>query len=207
MKKLLLVVTLALGLISSANAQPVGFGIKAGADFTTGSNVFNLGLNGGAFAVFSLAESIEFQPELQFIQKGFETHSDDVPVLSGPTIVGYTGVDYRLTLSYLEIPLVFNFHTPLGPGWDGNLQVGPTMAFLLSGNTYSNGGSYGSSNHDVTNEYASFEAGFLLGAGLRAGNWLLDGRYERGLTSVDKNAGIYGSVNSLFTLQVGYQLF
>ncbi len=215
MKKQLMVLAVILGLVSSASAQPVGFGIKAGADLATEaadtlgpnySESFRLGFNGGIFTVFSLADFIEFQPELQFIQKGFQSHASHVLVSGGGGSV-YTSVNDSITANYLEIPLAFNFGTPLGSGWEGNLQVGPTMAFLLSGNEYTDAGSYGSSNHDITDEFTSFEAGFLLGAGLRTGNWLLDARYERGLTSVNSYSGGDAVVNSLFTLQLGYRLF
>jgi hypothetical protein len=216
MKKTLVALCLSLGLAPATQAGPVGFGFKAGAGLATQVTSYTgpsfqsdllPGFNAGFFACMDFADFVQFQPEFQFIQKGIGFHADHVAVISGPSIVGYANANDAYTFDYLEVPAVFKFHTTLAPQLEGNLQIGPTLAVLLNAYDHYEISSYGSGDRDITSSYNTLDVGFLVGAGIQTGPWSLDARYERGLTSIYKNSGGISTVNSVLTLQAGYQLF
>src|SRR3954465_997912 len=95
MKKLIMIAVTSAAL--SVNAQ-TNFGIQAGASFATMKNEYvdenvdlktKVGFTAGVLAEIPFGSSINFRPELNFIQKGFK--------------IDETGVEAKETLNYIEL--------------------------------------------------------------------------------------------------------
>lgn len=110
------------------------FGVQAGVNFASqsiGSNEsggFTISTSSksgfliGAVAEFPLAKSLNFRPELNYIQKGSKTTGEtaDESVL--------------IALNYLELPLNMIYHANAGKG-RVSFGAGPVIGFGLSGYT------------------------------------------------------------------------
>ena len=175
MKKLIVIVFTVL-LTSTAFAQGLDFGIKAGVNFATLTDASNLsnktGFVGGVFAGIKFSDKIAIQGDLLYSQQGAEFDLGEVD------------------LTYINIPVVLKYFLIKGL----NVQAGPQFGFIVDDNI-----------GEVINEILDAESfdltgvvgiGYDLPLGIR-----VDGRYNFGLTDVFD--GLDGK-NSVFTLSVGY---
>jgi len=128
----------AFGLVS--NAQTIG--IKTGANFANVNselyidavnNAFKTNTNFliGVYGELPLHTNISFQPELQFIQKGFsasESTSVDILGLDIPL-----GASVETNINYIETPMLFKFKTS-----ESNAKAyalaGPAIGYATSAN-------------------------------------------------------------------------
>ena len=85
----------------------------------TSNPVFGLQL--GAFYTFNLSDEFSFQPELYFVQKGYQF--DHTPLYN---------TNYSLHINYLELPLLFEYNPPLDWGFNPKIIAGPFAALKLS---------------------------------------------------------------------------
>jgi hypothetical protein len=211
MKKIFLVLWLGLGLTNFAAADPIGFGVKAGAGMANlvpsdfpgiNSNVL-FGLTGGVFADLGLNDFLSFQPEANFTMKGNQLNVPPIPEVNQyGQVVGEVGGSYSFNLNYFEIPLLLKAHAPLGPQVIGSLSVGPSLGILLNASEhFTVGGLPGSAELNG----AGLEGGVVFGAGVEFDRFLLDLRYGLGLTSVYQNDP-KGPTNSVLSLTVGYRI-
>lgn len=199
MKKIILLLALAGGLSTTAQAQyrgrggSVSLGIKAGASLTNfvgedAKNGFDnrFGFHAGIFANIGFAKLFAFQPELIYSQKGAH--------LAGNNDAGYR-------LHYVDVPLAFHVNT------DGFFfEAGPQVGVLVAAQAQN-----GSTSADFKNNYKDVDFGYLAGLGYQMKHGLGVGlRYNGAFTNVYKSTTI-GPVtvqprarNSAFQLYATY---
>lgn len=174
MKKIILLLALALGLHTAAQAQyrgrggNVSLGLKAGASLTnfTGADANfdnRFGFHAGVFANIGFAKLFAFQPELIYSQKGAH--------LPGSTDAGYR-------LHYVDVPLAFHVNT------DGFFfEAGPQVGVLVAAQAQN-----GSVSADFKNNYKDVDFGYLAGLGYQLKHGLGVGlRYNGAFTNVYKS--------------------
>jgi hypothetical protein len=98
----------------------------------------------------------------------------------------------NLELGYVNIPILLKLYLIGG----FNLQAGPQFGFLSSA---TEGGA------SVKDLYESSDTSIALGAGFDISNFVIDARYNLGLTDAEKAAP--ESKNQVFQLSVGFKLF
>ncbi len=138
MKTKLLVSVALLVASQSLNAQSFGLhigGNLASAKIKEDGSILGLapeskfGFLAGAVAEIPLGKSVNFRPELNFIQKGYKISvSEDFG-----TGMMYS-IDGKETLNYLEIPLNITYNLPAGKH-TVFLGAGPSIGLGLSGKT------------------------------------------------------------------------
>jgi hypothetical protein len=219
MKKLFAtVILLVFGFGYSAWGDPVGFGIHAGA--TMANQVFPpsapstqiqpdvlFGMTGGVFAEFGLSDFLSLQPEADFTMKGRTINLKNI-ILTGPGEPLFppfptANATYTYNFNYLEFPLFLKAHTALSPHVTGSLSVGPALSVLLTAFEHYLIETLAPGNSPLTAN--TLEGSALFGAGLELDRFLIDLRYDLGLTSVYPNYP-NGPRNSTLSLQLGYRL-
>jgi hypothetical protein len=198
MKKLMIIAA-ALFLSTAAFSQAeFSLGIKAGPNFSNidtksspGANYDNrTGFHGGGFALIKMTK-IGIQPELLFSQQG--------------TTVKINQHDLKQSFNYINIPVIFKLYTIAGI----NIQVGPQFGFVSSakGDTIDDLGNV-RTDQDIKNQLKSSDFSAALGVGWDLPFGLsIDGRYNLGLSDVNKNAAAETIKNQVWQFSLGYKLF
>jgi hypothetical protein len=155
------------------------------------------GFAGGAFVQFGLSRVLSLQPELLFVQKGFE--------VTGPT----------LHLSYVEMPVLLQVH-PRGASARGIrpfVHGGLVPALLTSCTafgTHVEGAYHGRCGEvepaDVQLEPRSYDLGLALGGGLNVMGLVVELRHTRGLIDNQVRPHPERSTNRALTALVGYSV-
>lgn len=163
----------------SAAAQDVSGGVKGGVNFANlvidgDAADLNLetriGLVVGGFVTWPVTPRFDIQPEALVSWKG--ASFDEF------------GVEADIEITYLEIPVLFRYGSPVSSGTSLKLFAGPSLAFKL--NAEATGEFLGvSEDQDIDDEVEGFDFGLVIGAGIEAGRITLDGRYTWGLSSVN----------------------
>jgi hypothetical protein len=172
MKKIFLLMA-GIAIFNAVNAQ-VKFGAKAGLNLAniTGDiegTKMKAGFNAGAFAKISLTEALSLQPELVFSTQGAKMEFE----MEG---VRY---DVKTNLSYLNIPVLFQYNTTNG----FFAETGPQLGFLMSAKAKSEG-----EKEDVKDSFKSIDFGWALGAGfLTKSNVGFNARFNLGLGNIADN--------------------
>lgn len=227
MKKILLAVGLGLAIAGASGAEPFSFGVKGGLSMAnlTGYNPYYIyennnddgyipnygnpawGFNGGFFADLALNDSFLFQPEMNFSMRGVQPSETNVTVTDSHGFrIGTGEFSGTYTFNYLEFPLLFQARVPLASDLKGSLLLGPDLGILLGANEhYVITGNYPQSGSYSLTNGAAFELGANFGAELECNHWLLDLRYDLGLTSVFQNE-YFNFYNSVLSLDVGYRI-
>ncbi|WP_181304200.1 porin family protein [Rufibacter sp. XAAS-G3-1] len=223
-KTLLIVVVLLAGLLHEGFAQDGGgvrLGIKGGysvagwqgetvksfgdlLEYTNGSVQTRMrqGFHAGAYLSIPMGTGFEFEPGIQYSQKGM--------VLEG-RVPGNAAefANAKVTLTnkaeYIDIPLLAKVY--IGEGF--NLFAGPQVSLLLSNKVNVNAGAFGFSayNNDFEwqNSQRKVDLGMSAGAGYQFQNGLnIGGSYDMGLTTINANAN-YKSYNHGFKGSVGFR--
>ncbi|KAA3436637.1 porin family protein [Rufibacter hautae] len=223
-KTLLIAVVLLAGLLNKSFAQDGGgvrVGIKGGYSVTgwqgetvksfgemleyTDGNVqtrMRQGFHAGAYLSIPLSNGFEFEPGVQYSQKGM--------VLEGRVpgdAAQFANAKVTLTnkAEYIDVPLLAKVY--LGSGF--NLFAGPQVSFLLSNKVNVNAGAFGFSayNNDFEwqNSQRKVDVGMSAGAGYQFQNGLnVGGSYDMGFTTIDEGAD-YKSYNHGFKASVGFR--
>ena len=136
MKKVLLSLALLSGFAGAANAQTgVKYGVKGGfnlSSYTGGGDIgsstgFKPGFAAGVLVNFGLSDATSVQIEGLYSQKG--TFIDQANY-TGTPLNSYNGQQYRSTLSYIDVPVLFKVNT----GDDGKglfFELGPQASFAV----------------------------------------------------------------------------
>jgi hypothetical protein len=173
-------------------AQPPKFGLKAGLNIATLSNVSGvdwnnrLGLNAGALAHIHLSPEWGLQPEVMFSGQGAK----------------YTignGAEHDLILNYINIPL--NLQYMFDNGF--RLQTGPQIGFLIDVKDKLNGQETGFFTSDDFKDIDfawTFGLGYLTYSGIG-----VDGRYNLGISNINE-AGTNKLRNNVFQVGLFYML-
>lgn len=183
MKKLVLFAALAVFVFTTASAQEIAFGAKAGVNFATvngddvedvdGRTAFQI----GAVANIPISELFAVQPEVVYSAQGFTIEE---------TVLGMT-FEGTGKLDYINIPVLADFTIAEGL----SLQGGPQLGILVT------------DEFEVEGETESLDAesidfGAALGAQYKLPMGLFfQARYTVGLTDIDSEANVKNSVLSI----------
>jgi hypothetical protein len=142
---------------------------------------FHFGFSAGVFLDLPISGDISLQPEIQYIQKGFNlTGSSTSPVTWKNAV----------TNSYIEVPVYVKYKL-CGNELRWYLLGGPTLGYLLSSNSEINNYPGYNGNHDTKNMYKSYDLTISVGVGLEyplpSGYYLVPTlRYYHGVIKVDE---------------------
>jgi len=168
----------------------------------TSNPVFGLQL--GAFYTFNLSDEFSFQPELYFVQKGYQF--DHTPLYN---------TNYSLHINYLELPVLVEYNLPFDWGFNPMIIAGPFAALKLSGNKQIR-----FLNEEINGEVSNvnnFDYGIVFGIVTEFSAWngelIFDLRINLGFTNVlsqpDDFISLYddpGTVKTrAITLMTGYR--
>lgn len=171
------VMTMFVFLSIGASAQEFHYGIHAGTNFAVQSEIadyfqneqIRTGLHAGIFGNMTLTDMLSLQTEINYDQKGAKSH------------------DVTSKYDYLSVPVLAKIS--LGKSDQTaltfNINAGPYAAFLLNAEIDNNG-----VVTDVKDEAENFEAGAILGFGMKypiaKNNLVFDLRLGLGLTDFNK---------------------
>ncbi|MBL0026839.1 MAG: porin family protein [Saprospiraceae bacterium] len=184
MKHILVTSIAFLMSLGTVKSQHINIGIKGGlnafsiATDNTTTNDTKLSYNLGLLGHIHLSRQWAFQPELVYSVQGTSYKSG--------------GVDSKLNLNYLNIPL--NIQYMFDNGF--RLQAGPQIGILTGANLKS-----GSSSTDVKSSFKGTDIGLTLGISYvqPSTGMGIDGRYNHGLTNIN-------AANSTNSFNRGVQL-
>lgn len=179
-----------ISICSLVNAQSNthhNIGIKAGGNIAKlGQTNINwdsrYSWHAGLLAHIHKSKHFAIQPELYYSSQGAE---HIIP-----------GSERKIELSYLQLPVLFQYMT--GSGF--RFQGGPEVGFLMSAKQRLNGGAA----TDVKSSFNKVDFGLTAGASYVTRSGLgFDARYFYGLTDISSNATVAnGNVNNLL-IQLG----
>lgn len=193
MKKLLLIVAVALFSFTHSNAQEMSFGVKAGVNVASigggnytgvGSIGSRTGLHIGGLVEIPLMENISLQPELLYSMKG--TNWSDT------------------NLDYIDIPVLGKYNLPWVSGLSA--ELGPVIGILISAEQGGN---------DVKDLYKTVDAAIAIGATYKLDMGVFFSlRYNKGLMDVNDSGtnnpnsnfwwGNSKVQNNVFQISAGY---
>ena len=168
-------------------AQGVGVGVTGGINLSeinaSGNESLNVVLTdkiqpvGGLFLTFATADSFWIQPEFLLSTKGSRVEAGRP--------------DQRIRLRYLEVPVLFRYAAPARSTAQLHLFGGPYIARLLDADLDPTGPGQSS---DISDGFASFDFGWVVGLGLGVGHGRFDLRYSGGLTDIGDSPDLGGTV-------------
>jgi hypothetical protein len=195
MKRIVIVLTLALSTITVMHARAQGFhlGIKAGAnlDKINGQSFddkFKFGYNVGAFAELNFTSMWGIQPELLFNQSSYRTGTNFSSIYPG----GVNDVEGKL--NYLTIPVLLSFR----PAPILSIQAGPQFGIAIN-----------QDQHLVNNAKDAFKSGdFALVGGLQLNiaNVRIGGRWVEGLSNVNDYTSTTSWKHQGFQVYAGFKI-
>jgi hypothetical protein len=194
----------------SAAAQTFGAGIKGGLAVTSvplAGEVFDqiagqtsrdssskMGLTGGAYISFPLANRLSFQPEALFVMKGVELSET-------------AGGTFSARIHYLDVPLLVRYRTPLtsrnptyvvaGPNF--GIKLGSSAKLDVPGQTV---------DKNIGLAVKTLDLGLAFGIGIERRRYMFEARYTVGLTDIAAASFPHPDAlhNRTFSLMVGYKL-
>ena len=152
----------------------------------------------GVEAEYGLAEKFSVAAGLLYSMQGCEFGEYKVKA-NGETVGGWDKNERNL--AYLNIPIVANFY--FAKGWA--IKAGIQPGFLLSAKEKVDGvGLTPSVDRDVKDDCKTFDLAIPLGISYEFSNFVVDGRYNLGLTKINKN-GDESSKNNVIQFTFGYK--
>ncbi len=188
------------------NAQPPGFGLKGGLNFSNfggddaGTWDSRSGFSFGGFLNSSFSEMFYIQPELLYTTKGASTTS---------TFETGDRVTRSLKFSYFEIPILGKLVIPLkNSSFQPMVYAGPYMAFKLSSKLHIEGDDLETeSSYD---DARTTDFGLVFGGGVgfpvRENILGVEIRYNLGLTSFDDSDDNFNIKHNLFMVILSFQI-
>jgi hypothetical protein len=225
MKKVLLSLALLAGFAGAANAQSgvLKYGVKGGfslSSYTGGGDIgsstgFKPGFTAGVLVNYGLSDMTSIQVEGLYSQKG--TFIDNVNYAN--TSTQYNGQQYRSTLSYIDVPVLFKVNT----GDEGKglfFELGPQASFAVGDREFFRPQGAGAGSNQEVTVYNSRERLVPVGIGYVGGigyqitsGFGLGVRYTGDFSNVYKDGFGAGSAplrgdnnfhNGVFQFQVHY---
>lgn len=188
-------------------ADPSEIGLKAGFTGNTigGTNVsvinqFSMaGYSLGVFGDLGLSDFLAFQPEACFTVKGDYGLSPNF---------AYTPDNVDEFRYYLEFPMLLKAKILTVGQLKLNGLVGPYFAFLIQTQNFL------TPYLDNSPSFNKFDTGVVFGASVELDNFVLDGRWEGGLTSFYNGVfagtaaqNVHNVTNETFIISLGYKFF
>ncbi|OGX83276.1 hypothetical protein BEN47_17535 [Hymenobacter lapidarius] len=212
----------ATAAVSSAQAQDVRFGLRAGANYSNLSgnikneNTYNnkIGFLGGVMVNVPVVENFfSVQPEILYSQKGFDNKPTEFTTVLGAKQKREGSVNYN----YLDVPVLLKINAG---GFI--VEAGPQYSYLLGSNnetktttTPALGGAPSTTESNDKNDVSGLnrnELGYLAGVGYQAQNGVsLSLRYTGAFSDFVKNedntyfnGDLKNARHSAFQLSLGY---
>lgn len=191
-KNLFLAGAFVIAAFSTAQAQDLNWGIKAGVNYSTISSEIEpdhiFGYHAGIVAEFPLSPVFAIQPELLYSLEGARS---DVEFSEGEFTFSS---DQKIKLGYINLPVMAKYF--VAPGF--SLQAGPQLGYLVSGkNEYEISSNFiedfdmnESGTADIKDEVKKISLGVNFGLGYEFQNLFLQGRYHLGLTDINNSEGM-----------------
>jgi len=191
----LALVVLVFGLPAVAGAQSlvgakgglVVANLHASAEQEIEGNDWRTGAGFGLFFRAMVAPSVSVQPEVMYMKKGFKGND--------------TEIEGKLGLSYIQVPVLLQYHLMPGESFSPRIFAGPAIAFetgcKISGSDGSVDVEFDCEEVDIATKSADFSAVFGVGADIPMGGFTItgDARYDLGLSNID-DSGSDGSVKN-----------
>lgn len=196
MKKIFLMAALVLsGLVAKAQVEPGTFTLmpKVGLNMATMTGLDETKMKAGAVAgveaEYRATDLIGVSAGLLYSMQGVR---DDVPQGSS-----------KYCNDYINIPILANFYV-----WKGlALKVGIQPGFMVSSKYKWDDGDGHDGDTDTKDYYESFDFSVPVGASYEWNGYVLDLRYNIGVTKVNKNSGpgIDDTRNGVLAITLGYK--
>lgn len=191
MKRIFFVTALSMGVVlaqAQNGSAHTEFGVKAGVNIANVSveNSTNpdarASLYVGGLAHVHLSREFAIQPEVLYSSQGYK--------------YTFNGVDYKIPINYITIPILAQYM--FGEGF--RIETGPQPGIMVSARSKSGGNS-----SDVKSTFKTFDLSWAFGLGyLTHSGFGIDARYNLGLTDINNSGG--GSIkNRVFAAGVFYQ--
>jgi hypothetical protein len=188
MRNLVLTAIAFFMLTGFVQAQHMNIGIKGGLNFSTihtdVDSDFNskVGFVVGLLSHIHITENFALQPEVVYSTQG--------------AAYKFTGIDYKLNLNYINIPV--NFQYMFDNGF--RLQAGPQIGFLTSAKAVSSG-----SDLDMKSNFENIDFGLTFGMSYvkPSTGFGIDLRYNLGFTNINAN-DVVNSYNRVLQLSLFY---
>jgi hypothetical protein len=169
------------------------YGTDLGANFSKGSRV---GFIGGGFAEFEFGKVFAIEPQVLYVQKGAKY---DVQLTDGSGSASAT-----LKLDYIQVPLLFKAeYREAGRDYAPSLFVGPAIAFKTSCKITASAAGQSASEDCATDTVNSTDFSLIFGLGFELSKFVLQARYDLGLTNVPQESGV-DLKNGGFAITLGY---
>ena len=188
MKKIFLLISIVActALTKAQDVRKASFGIKGGAnlftikgeDFDDGGFKTKIGPHAGIFYQIPVAPLFSIQPELMYSSEGIRYEDEDMKA--------------SMHLSYLNLPVMFQFVTPSG----FYAETGPQLGFVLKAKSKfepSLGDKY---EEDIEDDINTTPFSWGFGAGYTVGRFGIGGRYNLGLSNLLKEEQTASNYNS-----------
>ncbi|MCK9500911.1 MAG: porin family protein [Fermentimonas caenicola] len=201
MKKIKLMLVLALFAMVTAVSAQVSLGVKGGINMSNlyGDELDNenvkIGFNVGLLADIDFSFNSAIQTGLFFTTKGYKYDSGNL--------------DYTENLMYIQLPVHYAYKIDVTPGTRVVFHAGPYAAYGVGGSRKLDAGELGSLEVDKIfgdgmSQYKPFDAGLGLGVGAEFGPILVDLGWDMGLVNISNTSN--GNVkNQNAYLSVGYK--
>ena len=154
----------------------------------------------GVEAEYGLMNNFSVAAGILYSRQG--TNFGEYKLYGGPGGSVSSGWDkYEYNLGYLNIPIVANYYFAKGWAFKAGIQPG----FLLSAKEKIDGlGSIPNLDDDVKSDYKTFDLSIPLGISYETNNFVIDGRYNMGVTKVNKD-GDNSVKNNVIQFTFGYK--
>ena len=209
MKKILLTMA-ALFVAVTMNAQGAGsMFVKPMAGLTyatiTDSDAkMKLGFAGGAEFGYNFTDNITFTGGLLYTMAGAKADNVDVE--------GFFNMDYKTTLNYLNIPILFNYYIVPGLALKTGIQPGILLSHKSKTTVYERGKSE-EVETTSTDGLNTVDITVPFGVSYELSDFVIDFRYNLGLLKIAKDDDKHSRYedankgkNSYFMLTLGYKI-
>lgn len=190
MKKLIIVLVIAILGFTPGNAQDIKIGAKAGFNLATLTGDINdaksrTSFHLGGVVELPVSDTFSVQPELLYSAQGRKSKTDD---------------NEKEKLDYVLVPVMAKFY-PIENLKGLSIEAGPQLGFLLSAEGEDNGGTF-----DLKDETKSIDVGVNFGLGYKMENGVnFSARFNLGISDINDFPDDPDKFkNSVIQISVGY---
>ena len=205
MKKILMLAAIAVLSLTTAQAQGVSFGAKAGVNFATIGGDETDGIDGrtgfhvGAVVEIPVNDFFSVQPEVVYSAQGAKDS------FSETTALGTISGESTIKLDYINIPIIGKFYVVEGL----SLEVGPQIGFNINAMDefeVSGLGMSESGEEDISEFVSGTDFAIAAGAAYKLENGLFfSARYNVGLSDInDDSETDLSNQNNVIQLGAGF---
>ena len=150
----------------------------------------------GGFVYWDISKHLRIQPELLFNIKGSKRETSVMDNLD----------KYSTKLTYLEIPLLFQYITRRKSTFNFGLILGPTLGWNIKARMKLESG--GDIQEEDLKNIKNFDFSIIFGVtGILFERITVDIRYNYGLLSIRNHEDMANEKNRVFSIMLGYCLF